>query len=870
MTKRDIYLVGQYKYMFNTMDFSKGIYEYVQWIYNIPVVIGNLYPISYSIYSEHKEGKTYNVYSVPNTADKILRKIVYDKAQVEFEKSINTRKDQNNYSYEKINIKYDGITLKSFLLNHGYFNDEDGELLGDYSRNNNYIFTEYFDKSHYRLKLSSVSEYGMGNSFVGNYSFDYYPGQLPSKLSFAQDFFGYYNGKTSNTELIPNVYFTFEDKYKQAGTAKRNVDVDYSKIGALKSITYPTKGKTEFEYENHTFKEINDINEMGMNFDLFSMDTYNITFASEQSADPDTGEVLPLNTLYQQEIEFNKDVKANIVTHIQKVLNNPENPGSWMDSFYIRLYKIDSNGNQKYLFPITMSMEYLFTQGKYLLEATRMTRTVKEGGYQDEDGSFGMTISYMDGVPYKIDNSPTSHIAGGLRIKTITHKDNNDNTLLKTNYEYEDIKDGQKYSSGILYGYPLIGESNYYFGINKFYGLIDFPFKNGSSHSVLYAKVVEESIDNNNNKIRKIYYFDNNFIVPVNDANSDVRLRTPNFKWRIGNLKEIEYYKSNNNNSFSLIRKDSIIYNQKDKYINDELGISIEPRDINLFIFGFGKTKYKYEYYPLYSDFNYEATKITKEYLDNSIINTNTTQYFYNNPNHYQPTSQTTTFPDGITSETTYQYAHEKGNQYLIYKNIIGVPLQTTTTETANGTTKIRSDIETKYPTSQSEANAKTSGLALPFEIISKDLLGISNTESTFDQYDDKGNLLQYTSKSGISTTIIWGYNKTQPIAQVVGAKYADIGSNALVAAIVAASNADVDAATEQALITALDNLRKDAAMAGYQISTYTYDPLIGVTSITPPSGIREYYHYDAANRLDKVTDVNGNILKEYQYHYKQ
>ena len=39
---------------------------------------------------------------------------------------------------------------------------------------------------------------------------------------------------------------------------------------------------------------------------------------------------------------------------------------------------------------------------------------------------------------------------------------------------------------------------------------------------------------------------------------------------------------------------------------------------------------------------------------------------------------------DGSSSETTYQYAHEKGNQYLIDKNMIGIPLQTTVTQKQN------------------------------------------------------------------------------------------------------------------------------------------------------------------------------------------
>ncbi|REC69944.1 hypothetical protein DRF60_20945, partial [Chryseobacterium elymi] len=74
---------------------------------------------------------------------------------------------------------------------------------------------------------------------------------------------------------------------------------------------------------------------------------------------------------------------------------------------------------------------------------------------------------------------------------------------------------------------------------------------------------------------------------------------------------------------------------------------------------------------------------------------------------------------------------------------------------------------------------------------------------------------------------------------------------------------------SEQSLISALDLFRNNSALSTYQITTYTYDPLIGVRSITPPSGIRELYKYDTANRLEKVIDINGKVLKEYKYNYK-
>ncbi len=208
----------------------------------------------------------------------------------------------------------------------------------------------------------------------------------------------------------------------------------------------------------------------------------------------------------------------------------------------------------------------------------------------------------------------------------------------------------------------------------------------------------------------------------------------------------------------------------------------------------------------------------------------------------------------------------------MMSKNMMSIPLEVTTAETQNGFTKTLSKSEIIYPSSQSEADTKTSGHLLPYEIKSMDLLNVNSTEVTYDQYDSTGNLLQYTTKDGLPTAVIWGYNGTQPIAKITGAPYTQVSP--LASAIIAASDADAAAAPhsdESALLTALDSFRKNAALSGYQVTTYTYDPLIGVRSITPPSGIREVYLYDSANRLKEIRENNatGKILKEFKYNYK-
>ena len=160
----------------------------------------------------------------------------------------------------------------------------------------------------------------------------------------------------------------------------------------------------------------------------------------------------------------------------------------------------------------------------------------------------------------------------------------------------------------------------------------------------------------------------------------------------------------------------------------------------------------------------------------------------------------------------------------------------------------------------------------LPTSSLSYDLENPTKTNQnityTYTQYDNKGNLLEYRLNGITPVVIIWGYHQTLPIAKIEGATYEQVKN--LVSDIISKSNEDKDEVSEKNLITALDNFRNKEELKNFQITTYTHNPLIGVTSITPPSGIREIYKYDDTNRLKQVLDIHGNILKEYQYNYRQ
>lgn len=98
--------------------------------------------------------------------------------------------------------------------------------------------------------LEKVEFYGKSNTFLYDYQLTYTTPELfPSKNSFAQDDLGYYNGKNSNTTLLPITNNNLLNENCFFGLADREADLTASLIGSLKSIQYPTKGKMEFEYE---------------------------------------------------------------------------------------------------------------------------------------------------------------------------------------------------------------------------------------------------------------------------------------------------------------------------------------------------------------------------------------------------------------------------------------------------------------------------------------------------------------------------------------------------------------------------------------------------------------------------------------------
>ncbi|WP_073314139.1 hypothetical protein [Aquimarina spongiae] len=156
--------------------------------------------------------------------------------------------------------------------------------------------------------------------------------------------------------------------------------------------------------------------------------------------------------------------------------------------------------------------------------------------------------------------------------------------------------------------------------------------------------------------------------------------------------------------------------------------------------------------------------------------------------------------------------------------------------------------------------NGNTGGTTLVHKIAVGKAAHPVDERTVFELYDDHGNVLQKKLTDGIRTTYIWGYDKQYPVAKIENATRVQVEALSGFGANFHTGASGLSASQESTLRNGLANAL---------ITTYTYEPLIGITSMTDPKGYTMTYHYDAFNRLEFVKDQQGNLVSENKYNYK-
>ncbi len=284
-----------------------------------------------------------------------------------------------------------------------------------------------------------------------------------------------------------------------------------------------------------------------------------------------------------------------------------------------------------------------------------------------------------------------------------------------------------------------------------------------------------------------------------------------------------------------------------------------------------------------------QEVKGTKEYFYDGTTPTITTQRVesaYNDRNYLKETRSANSngevfitryaYPDDVTTVSSLQGGDLLQQDYNVIdrlkapnKHRIATPIQV-----ANY--KKKGNEETLLST---ERNLYRYGPANTTIIAKKALqtlkgipssINILEPRVTFHQHDNHGNPLEVSKADGSHIVYIWGYQDQYPIAKIDNATYDQVAG--FVSNLKTQSNADNDRTTgnigkEGALRQSLNALRE--ALPNALVTTYTYDPLVGITSMTDPTGYTTYYRYDHLNRLDYTADANNKVLQKYNYNYE-
>lgn len=741
-----------------------------------------------------------------------------------------------------------------------------------------YVF-DYYDQGYYYFLKSIKKEDEHGNK-EEYYSFDYYDlDQVPGNkiTSDKVDMLGFYNERSFNKNDI---------------SYSLNGSFAHSRIGALKQITYPTKGTTEIEYEDHGIvKYDNYFKNLTPELDA-SVSLYDAV--SEPDHADYTAVTQELVIPYSQQVNVSLEIFSSYSGSFQ-CCGLKNSSGS-----YVPLVGIGSgvvicadpdNGVQRktlscalekgtyYLYSLLEKVGVEDSYSRVTVEYSNKTNT--EGGTQTFTTSIGgIRIAKTIDNPgngqepitrnYKYDAGELSISYPRFRSMEITRITSND-----TYYQLDSI-------GRILVGGTIIleGDEEKYLEYTETFRPI-LPFSSVGSY-IQYGQVEIENNDGTNGK--KIYEF-TDVVGTTGPDNPLFPDQVSEFERRQFELTGEKIYRYSENGP------------KREHYYNYQENIYPENHveDYEIIRYPVIKT-YSFQGTNSQSESTVNSFKIgsvehhTRAYRNNyttesihegnGTINTRT-NYTYDPQTGY-PIEVSTTNSDGKIIKNKTYYPKNSGqlsglNQSvintMIAQNILANPIQTEKVIEVGGTLLSKTTQRTAFK--DWGTNPDNTHRILPEYIQTS--IGTNPLESRirYHDYYPNGNGKEVSKTDDISIYYIWGYQEQYPIAMIENFTTAQanaVQSN-LINPAVAASNSDNDRTIgadgkEGALRTALNSIRNNEALKDAMVTTYTYDPLIGITSVTDPRGVTTYYSYDTSNHLLNIKNDDDNVLNEYKYHY--
>lgn len=783
-----------------------------------------------------------------------LSKIEGDFGRIEFNCSERSDIKGDSEKLDAISIYNSTNTLiKSFKFDYTYFND-------DYT--GNLLYTHVFK----RLKLNRVTEYSAANQPLnGGYNFDYFQGSFPPKNSKNVDYWGFQNGKTYSE----NYYIGLKLNNVNYPGVKKDANFDKAIIGTLKKITYPTGGTAEFKFESNTIGS-----------PYFETHTYEPITAATSNIIKDLPvynyyssnayEEYPLSQIYNFQINVPTTLKITCsLENTTGLVDTDYNYHSANGSPLGKLRKITPTSSTLYTYecPYVFDSTTQYPQG----EGNEITLNDKE--FTLDVGTYEFTaytppknvlaywrLYYQDVYIPPTPGIPTNTIyaVGGIRISEI-----------KTDAKTRKFT----YPVGSMIVEPVLYHNMGRLGVPEHF-IDDTPvtqvsesktplssFNHGNFVGYDWVEEYLKDEEDDDSTIRYTFYNDTE-----SDFFDDKFPDSPRYiNYTNGLTKSIEKFTTKLDGTKTLLEKEDFSYlSTYGNYIKAFKHKAQHGDSGDIFP---GPQVLQYYYHV---EWPLQSQVIKTEKTDDGKSISSETNYTYNAKDLIQSTSYNVN-NSTVTEKVKYPFeSNDAVSLAMTAKNMIGIPIEAITIKDNSVTQGRKTEYfensglyqpktiyKTEFDTAVSETNFNNSSASFYKPFLS------------FDSYNTNGNLLQFKQTNGTPTYYIWGYKEQYPIVKLENFTATDAANiQSFVTAAINASNADTSPALEDTLRTILTSLRNAAPNA--MVTTYTYDPLIGVTSITDPQGYTIYYQYDNFNRLRQVIDADGHIVGKNEYNYKQ
>lgn len=702
-------------------------------------------------------------YILSENRETVLNTITFENGSIDFIYDTTERTDlEGSKALDKVRLKNAaGIILKTFDLVQGYWTST------DHTKTTSPF--AFVDKEHLtkRLYLQKVIESGENNSDPKEYLFDYNDATgMPQRFSFAQDVWGFYNGQTGNTSLIPE--FINPDTLSTRPSnetlliingANRRSNTESSKVYSLKSITYPTGGKASFDFESNGVY-------------LSKLDTV------FQTTPYEIDEEVLANYVYSSgtnstEIQFDIDnTHLNGMVRFNYTLDGcsqgeGEPGGINYCGVQATLRGVTDTGYNRVL-SLNEGAHFKLPEGTYKLEIDIIEP-------DSVNAATAKIIAFNNASPYA---DRGEFEVGGLRVLRTTMDDNFGNKLIKE-YSYitnEYATNASDYgSSGVLGAQKWVFHeedveycNNVTAVANQLSSQSPVPAAGTGAGHVVYTMVVETSLPDNGSSPGNSSgtSFLHGFALNQFDFAADTaHAETESFPfapyaqvdWKRGNQIKQSVFERDGI-AFKQIQLDSIqvaYTTSSDALYKKVRAMKVDQR---------GSRK-DWAYYYVYSGANHVTKKITKTTQDNGVIE-QSTDFEYNN--HYlRPDKTITNHSDGQKTIVKTKYTDDTfGNELtLAEKNVLSSMLTAnilspvlTETFAENENTPIAKSLTTF-------GNLSPGFLPLSTKIWNRDT-DTYEERLTFS-YTANGNYEHLVKDGHQQMAYIWNYGNTRPTAQV-------------------------------------------------------------------------------------------------------